>query len=145
MPIVSLRMLHFLVGLVRDFARVSSVGPARDLCRRRGRECLAWLMSQGPVMLLGPIGFGGARVFRKICSAATWATYWRFAHFVSAFFACRICERSCPHSIAAPAALRYHDKNCFKRALKCILRSNKQEKAPSIIKKGRIHGFSHLC
>ena len=68
-----------------------------------------------------------------------------FCSLCSAFFACRICERSCPHSIASPAALRYHDKNCFKRALKCIQRSNKQEKAPSIIKKGRIHGFSHLC
>ena len=43
-----------------------------------------------------------------------------FCSLCSAFFACRICERSCPHSIASPAALRYHDKNCFKRALKCI-------------------------
>lgn len=64
---------------------------------------------------------------------------------VSGFFACRIRGRSYPHSIAAPAVLRYHDKNYFKRALKCICVQNKQEKAPSILKKGRIHGFSHLC
>lgn len=64
---------------------------------------------------------------------------------VSGFFACRIRGRSYPHSIAAPSVLRYHDKNYFKRALKCICVQNKQEKAPSILKKGRIHGFSHLC
>ena len=55
----------------RSLPGVSSVCLARGLCGRRGRECLPWLMSQGPVMLLGPIGFGGARVFRKVCSAAT--------------------------------------------------------------------------
>ena len=54
----------------RSLPGVSSVCLARGLCGRRGRECLPWLMSQGPVMLLGPIGFEGALVFRKICSAA---------------------------------------------------------------------------
>lgn len=49
-----------------EFSRTS----ARSLPGGEGRECLAWLMSQGPVMLLGPIGFGGAFVFRKIRSAA---------------------------------------------------------------------------
>ena len=51
-----------------------------------------------------------------------------FAPLVSGFFTCRICGRSCPHSIAAPAVLRYHDRNCFKRALKCILRSKQAGK-----------------
>ena len=79
---------------------------------------------------------------KSIC----WAACWRFALLlVSGFFACRIRGRSYPHSIAAPSVLRYHDKNYFKRALKCICVQNKQEKAPSILKKGRIHGFSHLC
>lgn len=79
---------------------------------------------------------------KSIC----WAACWRFALLlVSGFFACRIRGRSYPHSIAAPSVLRYDDKNYFKRALKCICVQNKQEKAPSILKKGRIHGFSHLC
>lgn len=55
---------------------------------------------------------------------------------VSGFFACRICGRSCPHPIAAPAALRYHDKNCFKRALKCILRSKQAGKGTQHNKEG---------
>ena len=38
----------------------------------------------GPV-LLGLNGFEGARVLRKICSVATWAAYWRFAHLVRLF------------------------------------------------------------
>lgn len=79
---------------------------------------------------------------KSIC----WAACWRFALLlVSGFFACRIRGRSYPRSIAAPSVLRYDDKNYFKRALKCICVQNKQEKAPSILKKGRIHGFSHLC
>lgn len=79
---------------------------------------------------------------KSIC----WAAYWRFASPWSRAFSLAVSVGALtPHSIAAPAVLRYHDKNYFKRALKCICVQNKQEKAPSILKKGRIHGFSHLC
>ena len=75
---------------------------------------------------------GGASRAQRLCGRL-WAA---FAYFVSIAFACRICGRSCPHPIAAPAALRYHDKNCFKRALKCILRSKQAGKGTQHNKEG---------
>lgn len=75
---------------------------------------------------------GGVSRAQRLCGRL-WAA---FAHFVSILFACRICGRSCPHPIAAPAALRYHDRNCFKRALKCILRSKQAGKGTQHNKEG---------
>lgn len=85
---------------------------------------------------------GGVAWARRLCGRL-WAAFCPL--WSRAFSLAAIRGRSYPHSIAAPAVLRYHDKNYFKRALKCICVQNKQEKAPSILKKGRIHGFSHLC
>ena len=81
-------------------------------------------------LMLGAMG-GVARA-RRLCGRL-WAA---LCPLCSILFACRICRRSCPHPIAAPAALRYHDRNCFKRALKCILRSKQAGKGTQHTKEG---------
>lgn len=147
---------HRFSSYVAFFSRTS----AGSLPRARARV-LAGLMPQGSVLPLDLIGSEGARLSQKSCNfgrisvfglpnrphagdvggvsraqrlcGRLWAA---FAHFVSILFACRICGRSCPHPIAAPAALRYHDRNCFKRALKCILRSKQAGKGTQHNKEG---------
>lgn len=149
---------HRFSSYVAFFSRTS----AGSLPRARARV-LAGLMPQGSVLPLDLIGSEGARVFRKkvaisgvflflgtrigpmLVSRAGCPGRSAFVDdlgsvlpppLVSGFFACRICGRSCPHPIAAPAVLRYHDKNCFKRALKCILRSKQAGKGTQHNKEG---------
>lgn len=100
--------------------------------------------SRKKVAISGVFLFLGTRIGPMLVSRA--GCPWRSAFvddlgsvlppLVSGFFACRICGRSCPHPIAAPAVLRYHDRNCFKRALKCILRSKQAGKGTQHNKEG---------